>query len=103
MALKTMAQNCRGIVSYQPLENGSLDLRLEDLSIRDIEEDDCLVEIVATGLCHTDLGVASRTDSVFPRVLGHEGKLASPWARQNSPGKMHWVTIGAQVPDICGR
>lgn len=72
-----MAQNCRGIVSYPPLEDGILDLRLEDLSIRDIEEDECLVEIVATGLCHTDLGIASRTDSIFPRVLGHEGKLAT--------------------------
>ncbi|KAM5354700.1 hypothetical protein ACJ41O_001347 [Fusarium nematophilum] len=29
--------------------------------------------MVATGLCHTDIAVASRPDSVFPRVLGHEG------------------------------
>lgn len=72
-----MAQSCRAIVSYPPLENGSLDFRLEDLLIRDIEEDECLVEIVATGLCHTDLGVASRPDSIFPRVLGHEGILTT--------------------------
>jgi Zn-dependent alcohol dehydrogenase len=69
-----MAQNCHGIVSYPPLENNQLDFRLENLCIRDIEEDECLVEIVATGLCHTDLGVALRPDSIFPRVLGHEGK-----------------------------
>lgn len=69
-----MAQHSRGIVSYPPLEAGNLDFRLEVLSIRDIEDDECLVEIVATGLCHTDLAVASRPDSIFPRVLGHEGK-----------------------------
>ncbi|OJJ65369.1 hypothetical protein ASPSYDRAFT_40184 [Aspergillus sydowii CBS 593.65] len=68
-----MTQNCRGVVSRPPLESGDLDFRLENLSIRDIEDDECLVEIVATGLCHTDLGVASRPDSIFPRVLGHEG------------------------------
>lgn len=72
-----MAQNCRGIVSYPPLENSNLDLRLEDLSIRDIEEDKYLVEIVATRLCHTDLRVASRTDSIFPRILGYEDKLTT--------------------------
>ncbi|KAJ5365691.1 hypothetical protein N7517_008577 [Penicillium concentricum] len=68
-----MTQSCRGIVAYPPLENGKLDFRLEELSIRDIEDDECLVELVATGLCHTDLGVAARPDATFPRVLGHEG------------------------------
>ena len=72
-----MAQHSRGIVSYPPLETGNLDFRLDVLSIRDIEDDECLVEIVATGLCHTDLAVASRSDSIFPRVLGHEGKLTT--------------------------
>lgn len=62
-------------LSHPPLENDQPDFKLEDLSIRDIEENECLAEIVATGLCQTDPGVASRPDSVFPRVLGHEGKL----------------------------
>ncbi|KAF9887945.1 hypothetical protein FE257_009467 [Aspergillus nanangensis] len=67
-----MSQSCRAIVAYQP-SNKQPDFRLEDVSIRDIEPDECLVDIVATGVCHTDLGVASRPDSIYPRVLGHEG------------------------------
>lgn len=80
-----MAQDCLGIVSYPP-SDGQPDFRLEDLSIRDIEENECLVEIVATGLCHTDVAVASRADSIFPRVLGHEGKLTAETG-QNKFGK----------------
>ena len=47
---------------------------LEDVSIRDIKPDECLVDIVASGTCHTDLGIASRPESIFPRVLGHESR-----------------------------
>jgi Zn-dependent alcohol dehydrogenase len=68
-----MSLACQAIVSYKPTAHGQPDFRVQSLSIRDIREDECLVQIVATGLCHTDLAVASRHDSIYPRVLGHEG------------------------------
>ena len=47
---------------------------LEELNLAEPNEDELLVKIVATGVCHTDLSVV---DGVFPLplplVLGHEG------------------------------
>jgi len=41
----------------------------------DLKEQDVLVEIHATGICHTDIGVQKlgKFPGKFPRVLGHEG------------------------------
>jgi aryl-alcohol dehydrogenase len=40
-----------------------------------LQEDDVLVEILVTGICHTDMGVQKlgKFPGKFPRVLGHEG------------------------------
>ncbi|KAJ5419002.1 uncharacterized protein N7487_002552 [Penicillium crustosum] len=67
-----MSLNCQAIVSYPPEHKRPWNAKLEDVSIRDIKPDECLVDIVASGICHTDLGIASRPESIFPRVLGHE-------------------------------
>ncbi|KAH7153661.1 hypothetical protein EDB81DRAFT_932349 [Dactylonectria macrodidyma] len=64
---------CRAVVTSTPRQDGQPNFSLENLSLRDLQDYECLVEIVATGICHTDIAVASRPDSVFPRVLGHEG------------------------------
>ncbi|KAM5385337.1 hypothetical protein ACJZ2D_000978 [Fusarium nematophilum] len=47
---------------------------LEKVSLDTIRHDEALVEIHATGLCHTDLSCASGTlPASAPAVLGHEG------------------------------
>ena len=45
----------------------------------DLREQDVLVEIHATGICHTDIGVQKlgKFPGKFPRVLGHEGDAPS--------------------------
>ena len=42
-----------------------------------LQAQDVLVEILATGICHTDIGVQKlgKFPGKFPRVLGHEGTL----------------------------
>ncbi|KIV92260.1 hypothetical protein PV10_06717 [Exophiala mesophila] len=56
---------CKGIVSYSQHE-----WKMEDLWTREPREDEFLVEMIATGICHTDvLGYGG----IYPRVLGHEG------------------------------
>ncbi|KIW10686.1 hypothetical protein PV08_11650 [Exophiala spinifera] len=64
----------RAIVSYEPTE-GQIDLRLEDVSIRDLKDDEVLIRVVATGICHTDLlfGAMQPPFTPYPKVLGHEG------------------------------
>jgi aryl-alcohol dehydrogenase len=50
------------------------DFSLEKVDIDDPRDDEILVRIVATGLCHTDLHLKDvLPDVTFPRVLGHEG------------------------------
>lgn len=50
---------------------------LQDIIVRDEElrEDEVLVEMVATGVCHTDLNFRheDKLEGMFPGVLGHEG------------------------------
>lgn len=48
---------------------------LEQISVDNIRHDEALIEIHATGLCHTDLSCANGTlPASAPAVLGHEGK-----------------------------
>ena len=43
-----------------------------------LQDQDVLVDILATGICHTDIGVQKlgKFPGKFPRVLGHEGTLS---------------------------
>lgn len=50
------------------------DFELKSLKIREPKDDEVLVKIVATGMCHTDLIVRDQYYPVpLPAVLGHEG------------------------------
>ncbi|MFD1342117.1 NAD(P)-dependent alcohol dehydrogenase [Litorisediminicola beolgyonensis] len=50
------------------------DLSIEDLTLDDPRDDEILVKVVATGVCHTDLVViAGHLPTPMPVVLGHEG------------------------------
>ncbi|CEJ89832.1 hypothetical protein VHEMI05657 [[Torrubiella] hemipterigena] len=48
---------------------------LKEVSVSAIQADEALVEIHATGICHTDLSCAEGVlPAAFPAVFGHEGK-----------------------------
>lgn len=50
------------------------DFSIETLNLSDIQPDEILVRITATGLCHTDLAVRDQMlPFPLPAVLGHEG------------------------------
>lgn len=56
------------------IEAKGTDFKLQELEIRPPVEDEVLVKIVATGMCHTDLIVRDQYYPVpLPAVLGHEG------------------------------
>ncbi len=47
---------------------------LSEVSVGPISDDEALVEIHATGICHTDLSCADGTlPASAPAVFGHEG------------------------------
>lgn len=66
----------RAIVSHDTFENGGW--KMEEVGMRQPGEGELLVEMVATGVCHTDAligGIPGGAAPVafYPRVLGHEG------------------------------
>lgn len=66
---------CKGIVAYS-----EHDWKWEDMFTREPLEDEFLVEMVATGVCHTDI---SGYGGIYPRVLGHEGMNTKSWFNSN--------------------
>ncbi len=56
-------------------------LIVEEVDLEGPREGECLVEIKATGVCHTDEFTLSGADpeGLFPAILGHEG--AGSWSR----------------------
>lgn len=56
------------------LRNKGGPLRIESLELEGPREDEVLVDIVATGICHTDIDFYDDWDGAAePVVLGHEG------------------------------
>ena len=56
------------------IESAGADFTLSEIELSDLRPDEVRVRMVATGLCHTDLGVAhGALPFPLPGVLGHEG------------------------------
>jgi Zn-dependent alcohol dehydrogenase len=77
-----MASTTRAIVATAPGADhqGGKNWALQDLTLRPLKDDEVLVHIIATGICHTDLLISSipaefggRLGVTFPKVMGHEG------------------------------
>jgi D-arabinose 1-dehydrogenase-like Zn-dependent alcohol dehydrogenase len=72
-----MTLTTQAIVAYPPAvtETPTPNFKLEDVSVRALKDNEVLVKMVATGICHTDIVVASKPEGYmnYPKVLGHEG------------------------------
>ncbi|KAL4895477.1 chaperonin 10-like protein [Aspergillus ambiguus] len=82
----------RGIISYGSYKTGGW--KLEDITLRPVQEKELVVEIVASGICQTDLhfaGAESGFGIHYPRIMGHEG---AGYVREVGPG-----VTAAQVGD----
>ncbi|GES63468.1 alcohol dehydrogenase [Aspergillus terreus] len=82
----------RGIVSYGSYKTGGW--KLQDITLRPVQEKELVVEMVASGICQTDLhfaGTESGPGVHYPRIMGHEG---AGYVREVGPG-----TTAAQVGD----
>lgn len=71
-----MASSTKAIVCHDTHANGGW--KMEDVAVREPEEGELLVEMVASGVCHTDALVGdipggAAPIAFYPRVLGHEG------------------------------
>lgn len=58
------------------LDNVGAEFQLRDIQVDDPLEDEVLVRMISSGICHSDLGVQNGNiglGPVFPCILGHEG------------------------------
>lgn len=81
---------CKGIVAYDQHT-----WTLENLLTRAPNRDEFLVEMIATGVCHTDI---SGYGGIYPRVLGHEGagriiQLGDPSTQESQGWKVGDLVI----------
>ena len=72
-----MAQKGKAIVCHDTHANGGW--KMEEVNVRKPGEGELLVEMVASGVCHTDALVGGLPGGMgpiafYPRVLGHEGE-----------------------------
>ncbi|KAH7161848.1 zinc-binding dehydrogenase [Dactylonectria macrodidyma] len=72
-----MAFKSEAIVARGPFSEGKW--AIEPVTLREVRADEVLVEMVASGICHTDLHCGNTAEDLgvpgvyYPRVLGHEG------------------------------
>ena len=59
-------------------------LTIETIDIEGPKTGEVLVEIMATGICHTDSYTLSGADpeGIFPAILGHEGAADQPQTKE---------------------
>ncbi|KAJ5747748.1 Alcohol dehydrogenase superfamily zinc-type [Penicillium nucicola] len=67
----------KAIVAWEPIEPGQTNWSLEDVDVGVPGEGEVLVEMLATGICHTDIVLSSIPSGnlgiTYPKVVGHEG------------------------------
>lgn len=66
----------KAIVAYDELSKDGW--KMDEVSLRPLQEGELLVEMVASGVCHTDVligGIPGGASPIafYPRILGHEG------------------------------
>ena len=74
----TMAPSAtKAIVCHDTHQNGGW--KMEEVNLKAPGEGELLVEMIATGICHTDALIGDIPDGAapiafYPRILGHEGR-----------------------------
>lgn len=71
--MSSATNSARAIVTRGPHKEGKW--KIEDIKLRPLEDNELLVRIVASGICHTDLVFGDNAENIggYPRVMGHEG------------------------------
>jgi Zn-dependent alcohol dehydrogenase len=70
-------ESSKAIVAREPDQPMALNWSFEQVEISSPSDDEVLVEMHATGICHTDIVLSSVPTGVlgveYPKVVGHEG------------------------------
>ena len=67
----------KAIVAREPVQPLAVNWSLEDVDVHPPGDDEILVEMRASGICHTDIVLTSVPNGAigitYPKVAGHEG------------------------------
>jgi len=71
--MPTTITSARAIVTRGSHKEGKW--KMEDVSLCPIDDEELLVRMVASGICHTDVVFGDNAGDIggYPRVMGHEG------------------------------
>ena len=85
----------RAAVAFAPKQP----LEIVEVDLDGPKQGEVLVEIMATGICHTDAYTLDGFDSegIFPSILGHEGAGV---VREVGPGVLAFEEVGAGVAKL---
>jgi Zn-dependent alcohol dehydrogenase len=76
-SLQDSMDSSKAIVAREPDQPLALNWSLEQVEISPPGDDEVLVEMHATGICHTDIVLSAVPNGVlgieYPKVVGHEG------------------------------
>jgi D-arabinose 1-dehydrogenase-like Zn-dependent alcohol dehydrogenase len=83
--MSTTTTSARAIVTRGSHKEGKW--KIEDISLRPIGDNELLVRIVASGICHTDLVFGDNAEGIggYPRVMGHEGNKSLKLPPNSTP------------------
>jgi Zn-dependent alcohol dehydrogenase len=84
-----MIAKTQAIVAREPTEPLKPNWAMEEVTLGGFGDDEMLVDMIATGICHTDIVLSSvpagAIGIAYPKIVGHEGirnpvgvELASP-------------------------
>lgn len=105
-----MSFKSEALVARGPFSEGKW--AVEPVMLRELRPDEVLVEMVASGICHTDIHCGNTPADAgvpsvyYPRVLGHEGRFQYPSIRgvsvsvlwlTDSTGSGYVVQVGSAV------
>ncbi len=92
----------RAAVAFAPKQP----LEIVEVDLDGPKAGEVLVEIMATGICHTDAYTLDGLDSegLFPSILGHEGRGDRPRGRagrhQRQAGRPRHPALHARMPPV---
>ncbi|KAF9894016.1 NAD/NADP dependent alcohol dehydrogenase [Aspergillus nanangensis] len=85
------------IVAREPKDIGHPNWQIEDVSVSEPGDNEILVEMIASGVCHTDLVLSSLPPGYmgieYPKIVGHEG---AGYVKQTGQS-VHSVSVGDPV------
>lgn len=67
----------QAIIAREPEQHSTPNWSLEEIGVHDPGDGEVLVEVYASGICHTDIVLTSVPDGIlgmnYPKIAGHEG------------------------------